>query len=455
MATLLFYPQVLLTLGGQLSFLLTLAVITTKNMNYWIRGLFLSFVSFPIILSQQYGWNVWQTLANLLVVPLFSTVVLPATLIGYFFSWLPFIQSFTNGLILVFDRLIFLVGQLPGYVVIGAFSWPVLLILLLIPWFLFRVSQKVRMILVSAWLFCFSVNYALIHWPSKGEWTTFDIGQGDAAVLIEPGHRSVTVIDTGGKVVFGPLPMYDIGKQNGKQKNLEQKRLKEQEGQARAVIIPYLHARGIAKIDTIALSHQDQDHIGDARLLLEKFKVKQVVMPAGMADLPAYKKKIKPYLNKAKVVEATDETTINNCPLIIRYPFSAGSAGNDDSLAWTGRIGGQEIYTAGDLDRSGEQKILSKYPDLAPTIVKFGHHGSKTATDPAVYSRWHPRIGLVSAGRDSRYGHPHKEVLDVARNEGMIVYSTQEQGMLRYVYQKNHGYFEVTRHDITKSKGTN
>ncbi|WP_141559902.1 ComEC/Rec2 family competence protein [Fructobacillus fructosus] len=146
---------------------------------------------------------------------------------------------------------------------------------------------------------------------------------------------------------------------------------------------------------------------------------------------------------------------MTNCPLTIRYPFDSGLAGNDDSLAWTGRIGGTEIYTAGDLDRSGEQKILDKYPFLAPKIVKFGHHGSRTATDPNVFDVWQPRIGIVSAGRDSRYGHPHQEVLDVANHERMIVYSTQVQGMLRYVYQKNQGHFEVSRHDITKSKGTN
>ncbi|MBS9337764.1 ComEC/Rec2 family competence protein [Fructobacillus parabroussonetiae] len=182
-------------------------------------------------------------------------------------------------------------------------------------------------------------------------------------------------------------------------------------------------------------------------MILENFRVDLLVIPAGMRSLPSFQKKIQPYLQRTRVVEATNQTTIPNCPLNIRYPFEAGLAGNDDSLAWTGKIGGQSIYTAGDLDRNGEQKIWSKYPDFSPTIVKFGHHGSKTATDPTVFAHWQPKVGLVSAGRNSRYGHPHQEVLDVAEKEKMIVYSTQEQGMLRYSYRGNHGHFEVSIHD--------
>lgn len=456
LASLVFYPQILLTLGGQLSFALTLAIILTARYNYWLRGFFLSAVSFPIILAQQFAWNIWQTMANILVVPLFSVIVLPATLIGYFGAWLSVVKESTNVVINLFDRFVYWFGQLPGYVVIGAFSWPVLLFLFILPWLFFRVKWQLKSFFSLCWCALFILNYAWIHWPKEGEWTTFDIGQGDAAVLIEPKHRSVMMIDTGGKVTFGSHPVYQTANRiETRPRVLEQKKLKEQEGLAQSVIIPYLHARGIAHIDTISLSHQDQDHIGDTRVLLENFRVDRVVMPAGMAELPAYQRKIKPYLKNTKVVEATDRTKLTNCPLTIRYPFDSGLAGNDDSLAWTGRIGGTEIYTAGDLDRSGEQKILDKYPFLAPKIVKFGHHGSRTATDPNVFDVWQPRIGIVSAGRDSRYGHPHQEVLDVANHERMIVYSTQVQGMLRYVYQKNQGHFEVSRHDITKSKGTN
>lgn len=452
LASLIIYPQVLLTMGGRLSFALTFAILQVGKMSYWKRGVYLSAVTFPIILAQQYAWNIWQTLANLLAVPVFSTVILPVTLLGYF---IPGMAAVANVILLIFDGTVALLGKLPGQIVLGALSWPILFSLLIVPFLSLAVRKRGKAILTVCALSFLVTNYLLIRFPRDGEWTTFDIGQGDAAVIIEPRMRSVTLIDTGGKVSFGPPKSYQLQRLAESPSERNQRTLKKQEGLARNVILPYLHAHGISRINTLALSHQDQDHIGDARIILENFRVDKVVLPAGMASLPAYQKKIRPYLRGAKVIEATNQTRITNCPLQIVYPFEAGLAGNDDSLAWIGRLGGKNIYTAGDLDKEGEKKILAKYPDFSPQIVKFGHHGSKTSTDEQVFAIWKPKVGIVSAGRNSRYGHPHKETLEVAEKEKMIVYNTQSQGMLRYVYQKNHGHFEVTLHDPAGLKSTN
>ncbi|MFC4760763.1 DNA internalization-related competence protein ComEC/Rec2 [Fructobacillus durionis] len=450
--SLLVYSQVLLTMGGRLSFALTFAILQLGHMSYWKRGIYLSLVTFPIILAHQYAWNVWQTLANLIAVPVFSTVILPATLLGYFIPGLDRVMNFA---VFLFDKTVETVGKVPGQIVLGAFPWPSLLLLFLLPWFILAANKKVKGLLCGFGLLLLMSSHLLVRFPVNGEWTTFDIGQGDAAVLIEPRRRSVTLIDTGGKVSFGPAVSYKVRQQPESASEKKQRTLKKQEGLARNVILPYLHARGISRINTLALSHQDQDHIGDARVILKNFKVDQLVMPAGMGSLPAYQKKIRPYLRGTKVIEATDQTRVASCPLKIVYPFETGTAGNDDSLAWVGRLGGKNIYTAGDLDQAGEKKILEKYPGFAPDIVKFGHHGSKTSTDEAVFARWQPSVGIVSAGRNSRYGHPHRETLEVAAREKMIVYNTQSQGMLRYVYQKNHGHFEVTLHDPAGLKSTN
>ncbi|MBS9335761.1 DNA internalization-related competence protein ComEC/Rec2 [Fructobacillus papyrifericola] len=450
--SLLLAPQILLTLGGQLSFALTLAVTLSSKLSVVKRAFFLSLVTFPLIVSSQYVWNLWQTVANLIAIPVFTTLVLPATLLGYSLSFLPVLPMLCNGLIQLFDSAVALFGRLPGQLVVGALTWPILVLLFLLPFSALSLDKRGKRALLLAWVVLLTANWLMVRFPSHGEWTTFDIGQGDAAVLIEPRHQTVTMIDTGGKVQFGPRPHFETGGPKDERTQVKAfKRAKQEEGLARSVILPYLHARGIRHINTLALSHQDQDHIGDSRVILENFTVDRLVIPAGMAELPAFQKKIQPYLKQTKVVEATDQTTVPNCPLIIRYPFFRGEAGNDDSLAWTGRFGGQNIYTAGDLDRDGEEKILAKYPDFAPDIVKFGHHGSKTATSPTVFAQWQPKVGLVSAGRNSRYGHPHQEVLDVANKEGMIVYSTQTQGMLRYSYQGKHGHFEVSRHEPSES----
>lgn len=452
-------PEILLTLGGQLSFALTLGLIEAKRLSYWQRALFLSAISFPIIVAQQYGWNCWQSFDNLLAVPVFSVVVLPAVLIGSFGSFLPVVLTAANNVVLGFDRLIFWIGSLPGYIVLGAFFWPVLVGLFALPWYCFQKTWQQKAWLIGCWGCLLLLVTLAVHLPMTGEFVTFDIGQGDAAVLIEPGHRSVTVIDTGGKVTFGRQKQFDLKEKRPaplSAKGEAAKKLRKKEGLAQSVIVPFLHARGISQIDTLALSHQDQDHIGDARVLLESFRVKQLVMPAGMTDGPAFQKKLRPYLKKTKVIEATRDTQIPNCPFHVLHPFERGEAKNEDSLAWGGVLGGKTFFTAGDLDQAGEQRVMAAQPNFHPEVVKFGHHGSKTATCPVVFAKWQPKIGLVSAGRNSRYGHPHKETLETAKKENMIVYNTQRQGMLKYVYDKNHGHFEVTlKHDPAGPKITN
>ncbi|CAK1222993.1 DNA internalization-related competence protein ComEC/Rec2 [Fructobacillus evanidus] len=455
--TLVVHPQILLTLGGQLSFFLTLALaILPDYWPTWQKGLFLSVLTFPLIVAQQYTWNLWQSLANLIAIPVFSLVILPVVLVAFFGQVVPGLVTIANWLVTMFDQAVYWLGNLPGQIVIGALPWPILLVLGFAPWFLLGAEKTGRRWVVSTWLFAFLTGFSLVHFPRTGEFTTFDIGQGDAALLREPYNKSVTLIDTGGKVSFQKTGF--SGQEATENKPYEKQSWpKNQEGQARTVIVPYLHAHGISRINTLSLSHQDQDHLGDARVILTTFQVDQVLLPAGMAGQPAFLKKIQPYLGKARVVSVTDQIQPANLPLRVLHPFQPGIGENEDSIALGGRVGPLVLFTAGDLDQAGEKKILAKYPDFRPNLVKFGHHGSKTATNPAVMAEWQPTYGLISAGRKNRYGHPNQEVLEIATRQKMIVYDTRRQGMLRYVYE-NHkkGHFQVkSTNDLTNSKTTN
>ncbi|WP_061993112.1 DNA internalization-related competence protein ComEC/Rec2, partial [Fructobacillus ficulneus] len=447
------HPQILLTVGGQLSFALTLALtLMPATWPSWQKGVFLSVLTFPIIVAQQYVWNCWQTVANLLAVPIFSTVILPTVLVAFLLVPVPGLAPTCNWIVASFDQTIAWVGSWPGQVVVGALAWPVLLTLFCLPWFAIGANHRCRRWLVSTWIVVLLFGWTTVRWRSTGEYTTFDIGQGDAAVLREPWNRSVTLIDTGGKVSF---QRPEFGQNSGNQSPASQ--AKSQEGLARSVIVPYLHALGIGRINTLSLSHQDQDHLGDARVILTTFRVDQVLVPAGLPNQPAFQRKVKPYLNGAKVVEGTDQVQVSHLPLKILHPFQPGIGENEDSLALAGRLGPLTLFTAGDLDQMGEAAIQAKYSNFRPDIVKFGHHGSKTATNPTVMATWRPKYGLISAGRDNRYGHPNQETLETARANQMIVYDTRRQGMLRYVYDLNRkGYFEVTSsHDLTDPKKSN
>ena len=105
-----------------------------------------------------------------------------------------------------------------------------------------------------------------------------------------------------------------------------------------------------------------------------------------------------------------DETDTNNASVVIQLTFGQVSF----------------LFT-GDAERPEEEAIVSG-GDVRSTILKVGHHGSRSSTDDAWLQAVRPQIGVISAGKDNRYGHPHQEVLDALNRFGVKIYRTDQSG---------------------------
>lgn len=149
-----------------------------------------------------------------------------------------------------------------------------------------------------------------------------------------------------------------------------------------------------------------------------------------------FKKKVLPIALKqhTKLTPVTDQSLVADLPLQVVHPFTKGHGANEDSVALYGQFGGTSFLFMGDLDRTGEKAILMKYPNLTVDVLKLGHHGSKTASDPAFIKKLGPRTAIVSAGRMNRYGHPNQETLTTMKQNEVAVVSTQKFGMISYQY---------------------
>jgi len=413
----------------QLSFALTFCLLFTQKLNFWQVNLLLSVVSFPLIVVQQYHWHLLQTCANFAAIPVFGTLIVPCVMIGYFGQSVTGVVYWMNATIASFAKTLDWLATWPGDLIVGKIPWLFVLLLLIAGLLCFVREKKVALYSRVLWPTIFAITLIWTHFPVHGELTTFDIGQGDAALIRTPFNRTVTLIDTGGKVTFG------------QQKNWQKQRFTQTNGEA--VIVNYLHSCGISRVDHLVLTHQDFDHIGDAKIILQKMSVKYVILPAGMMKKEAYMREIQPYLKKAQVIEAIAGTKVPKLPLQILHPFVAGEADNENSIALFGKIGGKQLFTAGDLDQDGEVAIANRYPNLVVDLIKFGHHGSKTSTNPEIMKRWHPQIGIVSAGRHNRYNHPSEETLKTAQDNQILVYNTQAHGMIKYSYFREKGHFKV------------
>ena len=89
----------------------------------------------------------------------------------------------------------------------------------------------------------------------------------------------------------------------------------------------------------------------------------------------------------------------------------------------------------GDASCTTEKEILEKYniPDI--DILKVGHHGSRTSSSKDFIDEVNPKYSIISVGKNNRYGHPNKEVLNNLENSK--IYRTDEDGSIMFKIKKN------------------
>lgn len=410
-------PLVLLQLGGQLSYGLALLLMVGPKQSVWRLAGWVQVISLPVLLVATAQWHLLTIAVNLLVAPLFSWVLLPVMMMGASLGLiLPGLALWCDGLLAGFQRFIDAVAGLPGLLIIGQpsalWAWGLGLLSL---WALRTPCKRGFTRLLVAYGSCI----LSLHFPLRGAVQFIDVGQGDSILIRQPFNRSVSLIDTGGRLKF-PVPSWQADGTVSRPR-------------VETVTVNYLHRLGITHLDTVYLSHKDVDHIGDLGALLALMPVRRIVVPAGMAKLPKFQQLLKPALRPPQVVEALAGMQFED-GLTAVHPFHPGKAENEDSLVLTGVFGQRRFMFSGDLDRAGERAIATRYPQMRVDVLKLGHHGSKTASDPQALRQLGVKMGILSVGRHNRYGHPNQETLDTLRTQRIQTYSTALQGMITYQF---------------------
>ena len=157
-----------------------------------------------------------------------------------------------------------------------------------------------------------------------------------------------------------------------------------------------------------------------------------------MQKNPAFINKVKNFISLSNIKPLRAGSIPNKSPFEVLHPFHSGIGENGDSMVLTCWLGKKRWLFTGDLDRQGERDIIEQYPSLKVDVLKLGHHGSKTASDPKVLKQVSPKLGIISAGRDNRYGHPNEETLQTLKKQGIPYFNTQTDGMISYVFEGNH-----------------
>lgn len=237
----------------------------------------------------------------------------------------------------------------------------------------------------------------------------FDVGQGDAILILQGSNQ--ILIDGGkdGKVLLQKLGKY----------------------------IPFWDRN----IEIIIATHPDQDHIGGLPSVLGAYKINSVLETKMTSDSEIYKKLEEDIAkNDIEKIEARRNVTIkfpNGAIVEILHPFdSVENASTKDtnasSVAMKLTIGENKFLFTGDLPTEQEQELIAKNVDVNAGILKIAHHGSKYSTSDAFLDAVKPQDAIISVGKNNSYGHPNQEVLQRLLAHKTRILRTDEAGDIVY-----------------------
>ena len=89
----------------------------------------------------------------------------------------------------------------------------------------------------------------------------------------------------------------------------------------------------------------------------------------------------------------------------------------------------------GDASITTEKEILNKYKLPSIDVLKVGHHGSKTSSSKEFINEINPKYSIISVGKNNRYGHPNKEVLNIL--DKSEIYRTDQDGSIMFKIKNN------------------
>ena len=401
-------PYIIYNIGFLFSFSISFTLIKFKDMitgDFMIKNIKTSllsfFVSMPILINNFFKVNFLSIILNIIYIPFVSYILFPLCLITILF---PFFDSFTYFVINFFET----ITKFFSSIKLLTFSITKMnIILVIIYYFIFlwiiKSNDKIKKKIIIVFIFIvFIINNNTIV---NNEVHFLDVGQGDST-LIRIKNKNI-LIDTGGNINF------NISKN---------------------VLIPYFRSSGVKKIDYLILTHGDYDHMGEAINLVENFKVEKVIFNCGpYNDLENElievldKKKIKYY-------SYIKELNVDNNKLHFLQTKEYDNENENSNVIYT-KLNGYKFMFMGDAGVEKEKDILEKYNVSKIDVLKIGHHGSKTSSDKNFIDEMNPKYSVISVGKNNRYGHPNKEVLNNLDNSK--IYRTDINGSIMFKVKNN------------------
>ncbi|MEW6583814.1 MAG: MBL fold metallo-hydrolase, partial [Actinomycetota bacterium] len=239
---------------------------------------------------------------------------------------------------------------------------------------------------------------AVHPWPAVPAVTALDVGQGDAILLRSP-DGAAALIDTGAP------------------------------GDP-AAVLGALRREGVRELSLVAVTHDQLDHSGALREVLDHHAVGILAHPPLGPDATGLRRTVDRARAAGVVtreVSAGARIVVGRWTLDVMSPRAAPPAGADPnpySMVVRARAGRFAALLAADA----ESDALAGLPLGSVDVLKVSHHGSADAGLARLLPRLRPAVALVSVGEGNPYGHPRGETLAALRAAGVRTWRTDRDG---------------------------
>ena len=398
-------PYVIFEVSFQFSYIISFyLVVFNKQINKAkYKKTYMSFVcflvSFPIVIYNYYQFSLISIIINLFFVPYVSFIIFPLSVITLVF---PFLDNILYIFIQILENISLFLSNINIFKIILAKPNIYLIVFYYIIITLSIHNKNYLYILFITII----IHKNYMYFDNNLKITYLDVSQGDSILITY--KKNTVLIDTAG---------------NYFNKNIVINKT-----------IPYLKSAGRIKINYLILTHGDYDHMGESINLVNNFKVEKVIFNCGPHnDLEQELIKV---LDKKKIpyYSCIKELNIDDNKLYFLNNKDYGNENDNSSVIYT-ELNKHKFLFMGDASTTTEKEILTRYNLSNIDVLKVGHHGSKTSSSKDFINEINAKYSIISVGKNNRYGHPNKEVLDNLSESK--IYRTDQDGSIMFKIKNN------------------
>lgn len=197
------------------------------------------------------------------------------------------------------------------------------------------------------------------------------------------------------------------------------------------------------KIDLMVLTHPHLDHIEGLIEVLKRYEVSHVLITGVSFNDATYKeflKQVRELGVPVYIAESDTDFRFGEVLADVIYPLTSVAGEtfanlNNSSIGLRISYGDKAIVMLGDLEVDAEKILLQSGHNLKADIFKASHHGSRTASSPALLEKIKPTDVVIQVGKNNSFKHPHPETLrNLFQANVKNIFRTDEDGRVEFTF---------------------